>query len=154
MIAIVSQQFSIATQLSFNLCSKQQSNKLLKPDKRPLFPGHFLRIVNNYKAIIVLNHSLNPAHPIVVAQAKPQPKDQMRVVLPFKLTAICRSKRTCITWGLTRGCSIYICLTWGITRYRTHPSYIALITLLAYSPASCVAPIALVQFSVASINSD
>ena len=42
----------------------------------------------------------------------------------------------------------------GITRYRTHPSYIASIMLLAYSPASCVAPIALVQFLVASINLD
>ena len=47
-------------------------------------------IVKNYKTIIVPNNSLNPAHPIAVAQAKPQPKDQMRVVIPFKLTAICR----------------------------------------------------------------
>ena len=40
------------------------------------------------------------------------------------------------------------------TEQLTQPSYIASIMLLAYSPASCVAPIALVQFSVASINSD
>ena len=33
----------------------------------------------------------------LLAQAKPQPKDQMRVVLPFKLTAICRPKRACLT---------------------------------------------------------
>ena len=97
MIAIVSQQFSIMTQLSFNLSPKQQSSKLPKPDERPLFPGLYLIIVNNYKTIIVPNNSLNPAHPIAVAQAKPQPKDQMRVVLPFKLTAICRPKRACIT---------------------------------------------------------
>ena len=168
MIAIVSQQFSIATQLSFNLSPKQQLSKLPKPDERPLFPGLYLTIIYNYKTIIVSINSLNPAHPIAVAQAKPQPKDQMRVVLPFKLTAICRPKRacitwgltrgcsthTCLTWGLTRGCSTYTCLTWGITRYRAHPSYIASITLLAYSLASCVAPIALVQFSVASTNSD
>ena len=168
MIAIVSQQFSIATQLSFNLSPKQQSSRLPKPDERPLFPGLYLIIVNNYKAIIVPNHSLNPAHPIAVVQAKTQPKDQIRVVLPFKLTAICRLKRacitwgltrgcstnTCLTWGLTRGCSTYTCLTWGITRYRAHPSYIASITLLDYSLASCVAPIALLQFLVASTNSD
>ena len=54
-------------------------------------------IVYNYKTIIVLNNSLNPAHPIVVAQANLQPKDQMQVVLPFKLTAICRPKHACLT---------------------------------------------------------
>ena len=97
MIAIVSQQFSIATLLSFNLSPKQQSSKLPKPDERPLFPGFYLTIVFNYKTIAVPDSSLNPAHPIAVAQAKPQPKDQMRVVLPFKLTAICRPKRACIT---------------------------------------------------------
>ena len=63
--------------------------------ERPLFPGLYL--VYNYKTIAVPNNSLNPAYPIAVAQAKPQPKDQMRVVLPFKLTAICRPKRACIT---------------------------------------------------------
>ena len=77
MIAIVSQQFSIMTQLSFNLIPKQQLSKLPKPDERPLFPGLYLIIVNNYKTIIVPNNSLNPAYPIAVAQAKPQPKDQM-----------------------------------------------------------------------------
>ena len=39
-------------------------------------------IVDNYKRIIVPNDSLNPTHLIVVSQAKPQPKDQMRVVPP------------------------------------------------------------------------
>ena len=77
MIAVVSQKFSIVTQLSFNLIPKQQSSKSPKPDEKPLFPGLYLIIVNNYKRIIVLNDSLNPAQPIVVAQAKPQPKDQM-----------------------------------------------------------------------------
>ena len=43
-------------------------------------------IVKNYKIVIISNNSLNPAHPIAVAQAKPQPKHQMRVVLPYKLT--------------------------------------------------------------------
>ena len=33
---------------------------------RPLFPGLYLIIVNNYKAKIVPNHSLNLAHPIAV----------------------------------------------------------------------------------------
>ena len=37
---------------------------------------------------MIPNDSLNPAHPIVVAQAKTQPKDQIRVVLPFKLTTM------------------------------------------------------------------
>ena len=54
-------------------------------------------IVKNYKIIIVLHDSLNPAHPIVAAQMKPQPKDQIEVVLPFKLTTVCRPK--CV--GLT-----------------------------------------------------
>ena len=97
MIAIVSQEFSIVTQLSFNLSPKHQSSKLPKPDERPLFPGLYLTIVYNYKIITVPNNSLNPAHPIAVAQAKPQPKDQMQVVLPFKLTAICRPNRACLT---------------------------------------------------------
>ena len=174
MIAIVSQQFSIMTQLSFNLSPKQQLSKVPKPDERPLFPGLYLIIVYNYKTITVLNNSLNPVYPIAVAQVKPQPKDQIRVVLPFKLTVICRPKRACLTWGLTRGrsthtcitwgftsgCSTYTCLTWNTTRYRTttkrltQPSNIESITLLAYSSASCLAPITLVQFLLASINSD
>ena len=45
--------------------------------KRPLFLGLYLTIVYNYITIAVPNNSLNPAHPIAVAQAKPQPKDQM-----------------------------------------------------------------------------
>ena len=97
MIAMLSQQFSIVTQLSFNLSPKQQWSKLPKPVERPLFPGLYLIIVNNYKAKFVSNHSMNPEYPIAVVQVKPQPKDQMRVVLPFKLTAICRPKRACIT---------------------------------------------------------
>ena len=64
--------------------------------ERPLFPGLYLIIVNNNKTIIVPNNSLNPKHPIAVAQVKPQPKDQIRV-LPFKLTAICRPNCTCLT---------------------------------------------------------
>ena len=47
------------------------------PLERPFFPGPYLTIVYNYKTITVQNNSLNPAHPIAVAQAKPQPKDQM-----------------------------------------------------------------------------
>ena len=49
-------------------------------------------IINYYKIMILPNDSLNPAHLIVVAQAKPQPKDQIRVVLPFRPTPICRPK--------------------------------------------------------------
>ena len=69
----------------------------LRLSERPLFPGVYLIIVKNYKTIIVANISLNPAHPIAVAQAKPQPKDQMRVVLPFELTAIYRHKCASLT---------------------------------------------------------
>ena len=97
MIEMVPQQFNTMTQLSLNLIPKQQLTKLLKPDERPLIPGFYLTIVNNYKRITVPNYSLNPAHPIVLVQAKPQPKDQMRVVLPFRLIAICRPKCTCFT---------------------------------------------------------
>ena len=39
--------------------------------KEPLFPSLYLIIVNNYKAITVPNSSLNPEHPIAVAQVKP-----------------------------------------------------------------------------------
>ena len=77
MIAIVSQQISIVTQLSFNLTPKQQLSQLPKPYERPLTPGLYLIIVNNYKTIIIPNDSSDPAHPILVAQAKPQPKEQM-----------------------------------------------------------------------------
>ena len=116
MVAIVSQQFIITTQLSFNLIPKQKSSKLPKPDKKPLFPGFYLIIVNNYKTIIVSNKSLNPAHPIAIVQAKLQPKDRIQVVLPFKLTSICRPKCACLIWGMTRGSSTHKCLTWGLTR--------------------------------------
>ena len=77
MIAIVCQQFSIMTQLSFSLAFKQQLSKFLRPNEKPLIPGLYLIIVNNYKIIIIPKDSLNPEHPIVVAQAKPQLKDQM-----------------------------------------------------------------------------
>ena len=53
--------------------------------ERLLIPGLYLTIVNNYKIIIVPNDSLNPAHLIVIAQAKPQPKDQLQVTMPFRL---------------------------------------------------------------------
>ena len=36
------------------------------------------------------NDSLNTAHPIVVAQAKPLPKGQMLVAIPFRLAHIYR----------------------------------------------------------------
>ena len=75
MIATASQQFM--TQLSFNLTPKQRLSKPLKLDKRPLIPGFYLIIVNNYKTIIIPNDNSNPAYPIVAAQAKPQPKDQI-----------------------------------------------------------------------------
>ena len=41
--------------------------------ERPLFPGLYLTIINNYKAITVPNSILNPVHPIAVAQVKPHP---------------------------------------------------------------------------------
>ena len=66
MIAIVSQHFSITTQLSFSLSPKQRLSKLPKLDERPLFLGLYLIIVNSIKTIIIPNSSLNPAHPIVV----------------------------------------------------------------------------------------
>ena len=74
---MVSQQFSIMAKLSLNLIPNQQSSKLPKPDERPLIPSLHLITVNNYKTIIEANDSLNPAYPIVVAQAKPQLKVQM-----------------------------------------------------------------------------
>ena len=63
------------TQLSLN--PKQQLSKLPKTDERPLIPGIHLIMANIYKIIIIANNILNPVHPIVVAQAKPQAKDQM-----------------------------------------------------------------------------
>ena len=72
-------------------------SKLPKPDERPLIPGLYLMIVKNYKRITIPNNSLNLAHPIVIAQLKPQPKEQMQVILPFRLTPICRPKCACLT---------------------------------------------------------
>ena len=43
--------------------------------EKPLILGLFLVIVNNYKNIFIPNDSLNPAPLVVIAQAKPQPKD-------------------------------------------------------------------------------
>ena len=63
--------------------------------RRPLNLGLYLIIVNNYKTMILPNNSSNLAHPIVVAQVKPQPKDQMQVVLPSSPTPICRPKYAC-----------------------------------------------------------
>ena len=60
------------------------------PYEKPFIHSLFLIIVNNYKIEIIPNDSLNPAHPIVVAQAKPQPKDQMQVSIAFRLAHICR----------------------------------------------------------------
>ena len=50
--------------------------------KRYLIAGLYLMIVNNYKGITIPNDSLNLAHPIVVAQAKPQVKDQSKFLYP------------------------------------------------------------------------
>ena len=62
----------------------QQSIQLqTKANERPLFPCLYLIIVNNYRRIMILNDSLNPTHPIVVAQVKVQPKDHMRIALPY-----------------------------------------------------------------------
>ena len=65
-------------------------------NERPLISGLYLIIVKNYKIIIIPNDSLNPVYPITVAQMKPQPKYQMRVVLPFKITAIYGPKHACL----------------------------------------------------------
>ena len=83
MIAIVSQQFSIVTQLSFNLTPKQWSSELPKPDEKPLIADLFLMIVSNYRTISIPNNSLSLVYPIVVAKAKPQPKDQIWVLSIF-----------------------------------------------------------------------
>ena len=45
--------------------------------ERPFLTDFYLIIVKNYKTIIIPNNSRNPAHPIAVAQAKLQPKEQM-----------------------------------------------------------------------------
>ena len=68
------------------------STQLLSKNERPLIHSLFLITGNNYKTIIIPNDNLNLAHPIAVAQAKPEPKDQLRVVLPSSLTSICMPK--------------------------------------------------------------
>ena len=53
--------------------------------KRPLIPGVYLMIVNNYKTILTIqNDSLNPAHLVVIVQAESQAKEQMKVAIPFR----------------------------------------------------------------------
>ena len=47
------------------------------PIERPLIPGLHLIIIKNYIGITIPSDSLNPEYPIEVAQAKPQPKDQI-----------------------------------------------------------------------------
>ena len=126
MIEIASQHFSIATQLSFNLNPKQQLSKLPKPDERPLFSGFYLIIVNIYRRIMIPNDSLNPAYPIIVAQVKPQPKDQICIILPFNLTIICSPKCTCFTRGMIRDSSTYKCLIQGLTRGSSTHTCLAL----------------------------
>ena len=63
--------------------------------ERPLTPVIYLIKVNNCKTIIIPNDSLIPAYTIVVAQEKPQLKDQIQLVIPFKLTVICMPTSTC-----------------------------------------------------------
>ena len=63
---------------------------------RPFILSLYLIIINNYKIIIVPNDCLNPAYLIVVAQAKPQPKYQIQIVLPSSLTPICGPKCACL----------------------------------------------------------
>ena len=75
----------IRTLMSYHFkCSTQ----LLSKNEIPLIHSLFLIIANNYKTIIIPNDNLNLAHPIALAQMKPEPKDQMRVVLPSSLTSI------------------------------------------------------------------
>ena len=90
--AIASQQSSTVTQLCFNLTPKQHSSMHPEPDERPLIPGLIIIIINNYKRIIIPNDSLKQAHPIVVAQAELQPKNQMRAAIPFGLSHVCRAQ--------------------------------------------------------------
>ena len=65
-------------------------------------------IVNYYKTTILPNNSLNPAHPIVIAQVKLQLNYQIQVALPFRLAHICRPKFTCLTLSTMMGSSIHI----------------------------------------------
>ena len=59
-------------QLSLNLTPKKLLIKLPKPDERHLICDLYLLIVNNHKKITILDDSLNPAHPFVIAQTKSQ----------------------------------------------------------------------------------
>ena len=45
--------------------------------ERPLIPGLYSVTIDNDKIVVIPNDSLNPAHSIVVAQIKPQPRDQI-----------------------------------------------------------------------------
>ena len=130
MITIVSQKSSIVTQLSLNLTPKQRSSKVAKPNERPLIPGLDLIIVNNYKVIIILNDILSPAHPIEVAQAKARPKDQIRAILPYRLTNICRPKCACLTWSIARSNSI---CTYHVGHYKRLLNYRTADITLIYS---------------------
>ena len=55
-------------------------------------------------------NSWNPAYPIVVEQAKLQPKDRMKIALPFRLTIVYRTRCACLEGGIIRGSNIHICL--------------------------------------------
>ena len=55
----------------------EDHGRYLIDTERPFIPGLYLIIVNNDKRIIILYNSVNSIHPTVLAQAKPQPKDQM-----------------------------------------------------------------------------
>ena len=70
--------------------------------ERPLILGLYLIIVKNYKTIIVPNNSLNPAHPIAVAQAK----------LLKGATACCLRLTVATYWGMLFQVFrlIYLCL--------------------------------------------
>ena len=80
-----------------DLNQQRKSRYTTNNSERPLIPGLYLLIVNDYKTMVMPNDSLNLAHPIVVAQAKLQPKDQIRAILPFRLTAICRPRCAYLT---------------------------------------------------------
>ena len=79
--------------------------------EKPLIPGLYLMIVNNYKIITIPSDSLNQVHLVVIVPAKFQPKDQMQVALPFRLTQICGPTYACLILSITRGTSKHTCLT-------------------------------------------
>ena len=139
-------------------------------------------IVNNFKIIIIPNGNLDPLYPIVVAQAKPQPKDQMRVAPPFEANRYMQAQ-TCMPYmrhdkeavaytnalheALQEASSTHTCLTHNALPEALQNSVqlpsmadvtlinAASITLLAYCPAFlCSTNRFSIWFSVASINSD